>query len=43
MSQPILRVRNLRVVMADPERNLLAIRGSVPGPRGGLLLVRAVE
>ncbi|SHF10554.1 large subunit ribosomal protein L3 [Desulfofundulus australicus DSM 11792] len=33
-------VQNLEVVRVDPERNLLAIKGSVPGPRGGLLLVK---
>ena len=32
-------VSNLRVVLVDPERNLLAVRGAVPGPKGGLLLV----
>ena len=32
-------VANLRVVLVDPERNLLAVRGAVPGARGGLLLV----
>lgn len=36
-------VRNLSVVTADPERNLLALRGSVPGPRGGLVIVRAAR
>ncbi|ABO48764.1 LSU ribosomal protein L3P [Desulforamulus reducens MI-1] len=33
-------VQNLQVVKVDPERNLLAIKGAVPGPRGGLLLVK---
>ena len=32
---------NLRVVKADPERNLLLIRGAVPGPRGGLVMIRS--
>ncbi len=32
-------IANLRVVLVDPERNLLAVRGAVPGPRGGLLLI----
>lgn len=31
---------NLLVALVDPERNLLAVRGSVPGPRGGLVLVK---
>ena len=31
---------NLKVITSDPERNLLLIRGAVPGPRGGLVMVR---
>lgn len=33
-------VSNLRVEMVDPERNLLAVRGSVPGHKGALVFVR---
>ena len=33
-------LQNLRVVLVDPERNLLAVNGSVPGADGGLVLVR---
>jgi large subunit ribosomal protein L3 len=33
-------IKKLTVVQADPERNLLLVKGSVPGPRGALLLVR---
>lgn len=32
-------VANLRVVLVDSERNLLAVRGAVPGARGGLVLI----
>jgi large subunit ribosomal protein L3 len=32
---------NLKVIKADPERNILLIRGAVPGPRGGLVMVRS--
>jgi large subunit ribosomal protein L3 len=32
--------QNLRVELVDPERNLLAVRGSVPGARGGLVMIR---
>ena len=35
--------RNLRVVVADPARNLLAVRGAVPGSDGGLVIVRSEE
>jgi len=33
-------VRRLRVVSVDPERNLLVVRGAVPGPRGSLVMIR---
>jgi large subunit ribosomal protein L3 len=31
---------NLEVVEADTERDLLLVKGSVPGPRGGVVIVR---
>ena len=31
---------NLTVVSADAERNLLLVKGAIPGPKGGLVLVR---
>lgn len=31
---------NLKVIKVDAERNLMLIRGAVPGPRGGLIMVR---
>lgn len=33
-------VRGLRIVKIDAERNLLLIRGAVPGPRGSLVIVK---
>jgi large subunit ribosomal protein L3 len=33
-------VSNLEVVMVDPERNLLVVKGSVPGARNGLLIIK---
>ena len=35
-----ITVQNLRVVRIDVENNLLYIRGAIPGPNGGLVLVR---
>ena len=32
--------QNIKVVLVDPERNLLGVRGSVPGPKGGLVMVK---
>jgi large subunit ribosomal protein L3 len=31
---------NLSIVKADSERNLLLVKGAVPGPKGGLVLIR---
>ena len=33
-------VSNLKVISADPDRNLLLVRGAVPGGRNGLLMIR---
>ena len=33
-------VRHLEVFKADPDRNLLLVKGAVPGGRNGLLLIR---
>jgi large subunit ribosomal protein L3 len=35
--------RNLEVIQADPERNLLLVKGAVPGPNGELLLIEKVR
>lgn len=40
MGNKRVTTQNLQVALVDPERNLLAVKGSVPGPRGGLVLVR---
>ncbi len=33
-------VHNLKVVMVDGERNLLGVRGAVPGPKGGVVMIK---
>jgi large subunit ribosomal protein L3 len=33
-------VKNLSIAGVDPENNLLLIRGAVPGPRNGLVMIR---
>ncbi len=33
-------VQNLEVVKVDAERNFIAVKGAVPGPRGGLVMIR---
>jgi large subunit ribosomal protein L3 len=41
MGNERVTVLNLEVVQADAERNLLLLRGAVPGPNGGLVMVRS--
>ena len=33
-------VQNLKIVKVDVENNLLAIKGAVPGPNGGLVIIK---
>jgi large subunit ribosomal protein L3 len=33
-------IKKLRVVRTDPERNLLLVKGTLPGARGSLILVK---
>jgi large subunit ribosomal protein L3 len=33
-------IRNLRVVKVDADNNLVLVRGAIPGPNGGLVMVR---
>jgi large subunit ribosomal protein L3 len=41
MGNERVTVLNLEVVETDPERHLLLVRGAVPGPVGGLVMVRS--
>ncbi|OFW08274.1 MAG: 50S ribosomal protein L3 [Acidobacteria bacterium RIFCSPLOWO2_12_FULL_59_11] len=36
-------VRNLEVVQVDAEKNLLLVKGAVPGPNGGYLVIEKVS
>lgn len=40
MGDASVTVRHLKVVAANPERNILYVRGAVPGARNGLVLIR---
>ena len=33
-------VMNLDVVKVDVENNMIAVRGAIPGPKGGLVFIR---
>jgi large subunit ribosomal protein L3 len=39
MGNARVTVQNLQVVLVDPERNLIAVKGAVPGARNGLLVI----
>jgi large subunit ribosomal protein L3 len=41
MGHERVTVLNLEVVRVDPERNLILVKGAVPGPDGGLVVVRS--
>lgn len=40
MGHERVTVQNLEIMRVDPERNLLLIKGSLPGPNKGLVMVR---
>jgi len=40
MGNERVTVQNLQVVRIDPERNLVALRGAIPGPSGGLIMIK---
>ena len=33
-------IQNLDIVKVDPEPNMIAVRGAIPGPKGGLVYIR---
>lgn len=41
MGHERVTVLNLEVVRVDPERDLVLVRGAVPGPKGGLVMLRS--
>jgi large subunit ribosomal protein L3 len=43
MGNEKVTTQNLKVVESDSERELLLVRGSVPGPKGGIVLIRDAE
>jgi len=43
MGDDRVTAQNLNVVLVDVERNLLGVRGSVPGPKGGLVIIKGAR
>ena len=40
MGVDTVTIQNLDVVRVDPELNLIAVRGAIPGPKGGIVFIR---
>ena len=43
MGNKRVTVKGLEVVQADPARNILLLRGAIPGPTNGLVLIQGVR
>jgi large subunit ribosomal protein L3 len=43
MGDDQVTVRNLEIVEVDTEDNVLAVKGAVPGPNGGYVVVRRAQ
>jgi large subunit ribosomal protein L3 len=40
MGSERVTAQGLKVVLVDVERNLLGVHGAVPGPKGGLVMIK---
>lgn len=40
MGSERVTTQSLKIVQADPERNVVLVKGSVPGPKGGTVIIR---
>jgi len=40
MGNDRVTVQNLKIALVDPEKNLIAVRGAVPGARNGLVVIQ---
>ena len=43
MGHDRVTTQNLVIALVDAERNLLGVRGSVPGPKGGLVMIKGAR
>ena len=39
LGQERVSVQNLSVVKVDAEKNIIAVKGAVPGPKGGIVVL----
>jgi large subunit ribosomal protein L3 len=40
MGSDRVTAQHLKVILVDSERNLIAVNGAVPGPKGGLVMIK---
>lgn len=43
MGNEQVTIQNLKIALVDAERNLIAVKGAVPGPRTGLVFIRPAK
>ena len=43
MGDDRVTVQNLKIILVDTERNLLGLRGAVPGAKGGLVMIKGAR
>lgn len=43
MGNDRITIKNLHVVLVDADKNIIAVKGSVPGARGGIVVVKAAR
>lgn len=43
MGNERVTVQNLKVAYLDPERNLIGVKGAIPGARGGLIMIKGAR
>lgn len=43
MGNSQVTIRNLEVVSVDPDDNVIAVKGAIPGPNGGYVMVRRAK
>ena len=41
MGTNVVTIQNLEVIMADAENNVILVKGNIPGPKNGLVLIRS--
>ena len=41
MGNEQVTIQNLEIVQVDPEINLIAVRGAIPGPKGGVVFLKS--